>query len=138
MKVVDEETEALLEPLRRVDVQLTEQAGTLEAQLKVIRDRRKRVRQAIRSLDPVTPPKRKPRTKKVQHVSDAVVNKVTGAIMDGAETKAEIMAATDLSESSVTNAIKRLRADEAIRKAGVREGTRQAVYKPMNPVPAHA
>jgi DNA-binding transcriptional ArsR family regulator len=132
MQQTDEELARLAEPLQRLQEQTAAEVTSLEAKLAAARDRHRRVGRALRELLPQEPkPKRTKAKAKPVLVSDRVLNLVGGAIMDGHETVKDIIEATELSESSVGNAIRALREEESIRKAGVREGTMEAIYKPM-------
>jgi len=125
-----DEIKTLIEPLRRVDQELTSEVEQLEARLAATKDKLKRVRAAIRSLDPPTP-KSKPNRRKWKPVSDDAVRQVEAAIREGHETIPAIRGVTGYSDPTVGAAIRVLRDGEVIRKAGVGEN-RAHIYKPIN------
>jgi hypothetical protein len=110
-----DEIQALLEPLARIEENLVEEIKTKRKQLETARGKQRRVRAAIKALNPA-PQRARPKPKqKLGRPRGRVIRLVAEAIMDGAETNAEIGDATELSRASVGGAVRALRADEIIR-----------------------
>lgn len=123
---------SLIAPLRRLYEQAEQDVEEAVKAKALAEDRKRRYRGALRALDPefteAEKPKRKPKGR--ASASTATVAVVFEAIRDGAETMAEIVSMTDLSDATVRKAIDDLRGREMIRKrrSGDRPG-RPMIYK---------